>query len=360
MKKKILISVFLGLFLLSSSVYAAGEDDATVLYNKGIDLYEQNKVEQSIATFKKAISINPDFYEAYYNLARIQEAAGHTQDAMTSYEKLLTIAPDDYESVYQFGELLYKRGYLSRSLSYLSKIPSGSEYKSKADTLSEKIKKRQLELQEESKIKAEQQLKTSTVGNIPAPSGLVIDSNSNMYVASFTENKIIKISKNANEKIVFADKTKMLDGPIGLAIDSYDNIYVANYNKGSVVLFDPNANVKVLMYVKKPYCISLDEQKKKIYVTEQQNNSVVSYDISDILKASMEKKKMEVKQNSAISPVGVGSDEIKSAPEKKVIEAPETKPILVTPSIQEAPFTKSSPASSITAPIMVPSGSLFD
>lgn len=365
MKKSFLISICLGLLLVLPS-YGAGED-ATLLYNQGIDLYEQNKVDQSITAFKKAISIKPDFYEAYYNLARIEEAAGRTQDAMKDYEKLLELSPKDYESTYQFGEFLYKRGYLSRSLSYLSKIPTGSEYKTKADTLSAKIKKRQIELAEESKIKAEQNLKSSTVGNIPAPSGLVIDSKENMYVASFTESKIIKISKNATNKVVFADKSKELDGPIGMAIDSYDNIYVANYNKGSVVVFNDKGIPRILMYTKKPYCISINEDKGKIYITEQQNNSVVSYDISDILKASaLVKKPAEpIVENKFqdMPKTEKKEDEIKieKQPEKKVLSFPvkDRNPI-GTPSVQEAPFTRGNPTSNITAPIMIPSDSMFD
>ncbi len=347
MKKKFLLSVFLSLILFSPA-FGAGEDDATVLYNKGIDLYEQDKIEQSIATFKKAVAIDPNFYEAYYNLARIEEAAGKTQDAIASYEKLLKIAPDDYESTYQFGEFLYKKGYLSKSLSYLTKIPSTSEYGKKAAPLCEKIKKRQVELAEESKLKAAQSMKTSTVGNVQAPSGLVVDNKGNIYVASFTENKILKISKDGTQTLV-ADKTKGIEGPIGIAIDSYDNVYVANYTKGSVVVIDSLGKPQTLMYVKKPYGISIDENKGKLHITEQQNNSILSFDVSDILKNSQKTLKPEVKGEFS---------EIK--PEPKVITVPKKDDLpLGVPSIQESNFTKN-PSTSITAPIMIPSGSMFD
>ncbi len=351
MKKSFLLSGLLFFAVIMPS-FASIEDDATVLYNKGIDLYEQDKIEQSIATFKKAISISPDFYEAYYNLARIQEASGKYQDAINSYEALLKIQPDDYESAYQLSELLFKKGYLSKAATYLNKIPSNSEYGTKATVLQNKISKRQNELAQESKIKAQQSLKTSIVGSVPAPSGLVIDSESNMYVASFSENKIFKISKDGLTKTVFADGTKEVSGPIGLAIDPYDNLYAANYNKGSVVMYDKNGNHTVLMYAKKPYCISLDEKKAKIYITEQQNNSVVSYDVSDIFKMSAAKKQASVEQNQGIPA------EVK---EQKVIEVPaKDKTPLGVPSIIESNFTRTNPQNSVTSPIMIPSNSLFD
>ncbi|MCD8024641.1 MAG: tetratricopeptide repeat protein [Candidatus Gastranaerophilales bacterium] len=342
--KKIILFAFL--FLITGfAAYAAGEDDPAVLYNKGIDFYEQDKTEESIAAFKKAISIDPDFYEAYYNLARVQESAGKTKDAILSYEKLLQIQPSDWESTYRYGELLYKSGYLSKANSYLSKIPSTSEYKTKADTLLTKIKKRQEELTAESRIKARQNLKSSVVGNVPAPSGLVIDSTGNMYIASFSESKIIKISKDGT-KDVFANKTKGLDGPIGLAIDSYNNIYAANYNKGNVVMYDNKGEPVTLMYAQKPYGISIDEANAKIYVTEQQNNSVISYDISDI-----------IAKNKAQKTSLQGSTEQNT---QKVLTVPKTdKTPLGVPTVVESNFTKSSPQGSITAPIMIPSGDLY-
>ena len=64
MKKSFLLSGLLFFAVIMPS-FASIEDDATVLYNKGIGLYEQDKIEQSIATFKKAISIGPDFYGGY-------------------------------------------------------------------------------------------------------------------------------------------------------------------------------------------------------------------------------------------------------------------------------------------------------
>ncbi len=351
MKKSFLLSILLGAAVILPS-YASVEDDATVLYNKGIDLYEQDKIEQSIATFKKAISINPDFYEAYYNLARIQEAAGKSQDAISSYETLLKIKSDDYESAYQFASLLYKKGYLSKAKTYLAQIPADSEYGTKAVLLSNKITKRQEELAEESRIKARQSLKSSIVGSVQAPSGLVIDSESNMIVASFSLSTIFKISKDGNSKFVFADKTKGVDGPIGIAIDSYDNIYVANYNKGNIICLNKDGEAEILMYAKKPYCINLDEKNGKIYITEQENNSVISYDITDILKTSAAKKKLTKETESEKNNIPA---------EQKVITVPvsDGNPI-GTPSVTESNFTRSDPQSSIRSPIMVPSGSLFD
>ena len=68
-------------------VYSYTLDDATALYNMGIDYYSQNQVQKSMDYFKRAISIDPKFYEAYYNLAQIQASYGYTDAAIKSYEK---------------------------------------------------------------------------------------------------------------------------------------------------------------------------------------------------------------------------------------------------------------------------------
>ena len=189
-----------------------------------------------------------------------------------------------------------------------------------------------------------QALKTRTLQSVPAPSGVAIDSNGNMYVASFSNNEIYKINKDG--KSVYADEKKGVGGPIGLAIDSNNNIYVANYNKGNILLIKPNGETSVLLTAKQPYCIIVDEAKNKIYVTEQQTNSILSHDISDIL----------IKKANE-NPVPAVNKE----PEKKVFTYPvKDKNPLGVPSIQEAPYTKGDARSSITAPIMVPSEGLFD
>lgn len=351
MKKNILFSIIFAL-ALACPVFAAVEDDAAVLYNKGIDFYEQNKLDQSIATFKKAIAIKPDFYEAYYNLARVEESAGKLADATASYEALLKLKPDDYDSRYEYGEILYRRGYLRKAVENLDKIPANSEIREKAETLTVKIKKRQIEVAEETRVKSEQAKRAVVVDSIPAPSGLVIDSKGNIYIASFSQNSIFKISANGQNKTVFADKTKGVAGPVGLTIDSYDNIYIANFTKGNIMLVDKKGNASILMYAKKPYYLSLNEAGKKLYVTEQANNSVISYDLSEIFKNSEEKNITETPKKDKDR----DKDKDKDKKEARIITTPSAdKNPPGTPSITQAGFTKGSPQSDIISPIMVPS-----
>ncbi len=346
MKNKILY--ILGLFLvLQGFSFAQNDDDFTVYYNKGIDSYEQEKYDESITFFKKAIEVDPAFYDTYYNLARAYEMAGKDEEAIKMYEKTIEMDPEDYENIYQYCELLSKSGYFAKTLLNLKRIPKDSEFRPQADELISKTEAIQKEFQEKEAVakKAKEEAKAATnsvvIGSVPAPSGLVVDSTGNVYVASFSDNKIIKLN-TSEEKTVFADKTNGIDGPIGLDIDSKDNIYVTNYNKGNVIVFNKNGEDKVLLHAKKPYGVHVSEKENKIYVTEQGNNSIIQYDISDILG----------------EPV-IEADVVKTG-EKKVIQTNinDGTPIGV-PSITESEYSRQSPQNSMLAPIMVPSTSAF-
>lgn len=283
-------------------VYSYTLDDATALYNMGIDYYSQNQVQKSMDYFKRAISIDPKFYEAYYNLAQIQASYGYTDAAIKSYEKVVQLKPDDYESVYELSRLLYKRGYLSRAITYLDKIPTDSDIVTQATTLKGKIKKRQAELaliakQKEEKAKQEAlaaasqnkevQEDTQTQEKLPsfesssivisiqAPSGVAADSKGNVYVASFSENKVYKIDENG-EKSVYIWPVN-LGGPIGLAMDESDNLYVANYTKNNILKVTPSGVINEFAKLKKPYCIGVDNVKKLLIISEQDSNNVVKY-----------------------------------------------------------------------------------
>jgi len=277
MKK--LITVLLFLFLIySPKASAESVPSATVYYNQGIDYYNSNNIQNSITAFKKAIELNPGFYEAYYNLAKIQESYKYYNDAIITYEKLVEIMPEDYESMYNLGNLLYKRGYLKKSLTYLDRIPNYSEYYDGAQKLTAVVEKRQVEVAEEEKLKADTIKKSSIFENVQAPSGVAVDKFGNVYVASFSQNAVYKITPQ-NVKTTFVGPNS-LGGPIGVAVDDANNIYIANYTKGNVVKAEPTGRTRVLLLVKKPYCLNVDNENKKLLITEQEKNTVIKFDLA--------------------------------------------------------------------------------
>ena len=284
MKNKLLISFLIFISLGSNIVFSNELEEATDLYNEAIDLYKQDEIERSVELFNQAIQLKPDFYEAHYNLAQILMSLNKDEEAYLVLEKLLKLKPDDYESLYNIGKIQHKRGYLLSAHEYLSKIPQSAPQYESAKLLISKIEKRQAELNLEAKIK-EHKLTVDSMGKIkgvelseiPAPSGVATDSRGNIYVASFAENVIYKISIYG-KKVVFS-KSAVIKGPIGVAVDKNDNIYVANYLANNLIKISPNGLAEIFADVEKPYCIYYDLEHNRIYATEQGTNKLFKFDI---------------------------------------------------------------------------------
>ena len=81
------------------------------LYNSvGITLGSQGEIEQAIENYKKAILLDPKYYEAYYNLGVTYYRQGKTDLAVINYEKSLQGDPNNYKSHYTLGMAFYSMG----------------------------------------------------------------------------------------------------------------------------------------------------------------------------------------------------------------------------------------------------------
>ena len=199
MKKNLLILFFIlvGGFCFSPA-FCADLDIATRYYNEGIDLYGQNRTQESIESFEKAIELNPDFYEAHYNIAQILISQNRQDEALVHLEKIYSLRPNDTENLLNLAKVEYVKGYLTKSYNYLKKINSTASQYDEAQIYIARIEKRQAELGLEAKIKEHQALSDSygkaagiELGEIMAPSGIAVDKRGNIYIASFSENQTI-------------------------------------------------------------------------------------------------------------------------------------------------------------------------
>lgn len=264
--------------------FADNVEDATVYYNEAIDLYSQDQVNKSVELFKKAIDLNPDFYEAYYNLSQILMSLEKDEEAYNALQQILRLKPNDSETLYNLGKIQYKRGYLSNAYEYLNRISTSAPQYESAKIIINKIEKRQGELSLERKIGEHRVMYNDqnkalgdVLAEIKAPSGIAIDSRDNIYVASFGENVVYKVSVYG-KKSVFSNSS-FIKGPIGIAIDKDDNVYVANYISNSIVKIQPSGAASIYASIAKPYCISYDSTHNRLYVTEQNSNKLVKFDL---------------------------------------------------------------------------------
>ncbi len=282
----ILKSVLILSILLCSTTMSFGAiaTDAKLQYNKGIDYYQLGQFEESANCFKKAIELDPNYIDAYYNLGSILEYLKQDEAALAVFKQIIIRKPDDYESVYKAAVLSKKLGEFDKAKMYLTLIPTdtliGQRAKQLAQSMDTDIPTAKAE-QTQPKSYAEANPQNNSNGvysDITSPTGVATDRNGNLYVAGFSDNTIYKIGPD-NKKIVYI-KSEKIDGPIGLTIDDVGNIYIANYNKNNVLKVDKNGAItELISNIQKPYCMSITGNL--LFVSSQGSNSVVRYKLSN-------------------------------------------------------------------------------
>ena len=79
------------------------------------------KPEEAIEAYNKAISIKPDFAEAYYNMGIALNGQGKLGEAIEAYNKAISIKPDFAEAWNNMGLTLQDRGKLEEAIKAYNK-----------------------------------------------------------------------------------------------------------------------------------------------------------------------------------------------------------------------------------------------
>ena len=98
-----------------------GTKDFRVFSNYGIFLNEIGKHEQAKLKLKKAISLNPKYANAYYNLAVLYISQKNFNEAEILLKKAIKLKPDFAIAYYNLGFILKDMGRLKESESYNQK-----------------------------------------------------------------------------------------------------------------------------------------------------------------------------------------------------------------------------------------------
>lgn len=274
MKKKLLI-VLLGILLLSSTAFARCEKavipmDAKLEYNNALDMYKLGKYEEAIACFRTAIRLYPDFIDAYYNLGSILDYLNQGDEAIYVLKQIISRKQDDYEAAYKIAQISVKLGDKRTASEYLALIPATSEFYIQGKELMMKHNLTQTTPAGKTKSKIPQN--SSMYLNISSPTGISTDSDGNVYIASFSDNAIIKVTPD-NKRMIFF-KNSILKGPIAIANDSLGNMYIANYNANNILKISKNGHAEVFIQnAPKPYAVHVGGNM--LFVSCQGSNAVI-------------------------------------------------------------------------------------
>jgi tetratricopeptide (TPR) repeat protein len=82
---------------LSSHELAQDEDEFWL--NRGIQEYKAGDLEGAIASWEKALDIQPDLHEAWYNRGIALNDLGRYEEAVASYDKALELKPNLQQAI---------------------------------------------------------------------------------------------------------------------------------------------------------------------------------------------------------------------------------------------------------------------
>ena len=98
------------------------KDEAETNYIHGNVLKLQNKFEEAIIFYKKAINFKKDFFEAYNNLASSQKKIGLIGDAIQNYNNSIKIKKNNLEAYFNLGNLFYDEKKFDEALKSYKKV----------------------------------------------------------------------------------------------------------------------------------------------------------------------------------------------------------------------------------------------
>jgi len=96
-------------------------DYAEAYNNLGATLQELGRLDMAVKNYEEALSIKPDYAEAYNNLGNICRENGQQDMAFKNYEKALTIKPDYAMAHYNLGIALKESGQRDTAVKSLEK-----------------------------------------------------------------------------------------------------------------------------------------------------------------------------------------------------------------------------------------------
>ena len=258
----------------SIPAFGANITEAKLEYNKGIDFYKIGQYDLSMSAFRRAIEIDPDYIDAYYNLGSILQYLGQDEAALTVFKQIIVRKPTDYESVYKAAELANKLGQADKAKTFLALIPQGSYVNPKAQKLANTLNTDLQTIKYENLPKQVQPSTNGVYEDITSPTGITTDSSGNLYVAGYSDNVIYKITPKG-DRVIFL-KDKKLNGPIGLISDTEGSLYIANYNANNVLKVDKTGFVTILVQdIIKPYGLHLTNGT--LFISSQGSNAIIRF-----------------------------------------------------------------------------------
>lgn len=98
--------------------------NAPALYRLGSFLQGSGELEEAVRCYKKAVAIQPDLADAYFNMGVISHVLGKPDDAIIYYQKVLELNPNHLLANNNLGNVLRQSGRADEAMEYYQKALS--------------------------------------------------------------------------------------------------------------------------------------------------------------------------------------------------------------------------------------------
>jgi tetratricopeptide (TPR) repeat protein len=109
-----------------------GRDLAIVLYNRGLSYENTKQFNLALADLSQAVSLDPNYAEAFDERANVYLKTGNYDRAMPDYNRAIALQPNKARYYSNRGYTNYKKGDIDRSLADLNRAIALDQKMSKA------------------------------------------------------------------------------------------------------------------------------------------------------------------------------------------------------------------------------------
>ena len=93
-----------------------GSNKAQERYSAGIELQNQGLLEEAIAEYDEAISIDPDFVEAYSSRGVAYALLNEDEKAIQDFSEAIRLSPDSADVYKNRGDIYFRQGEFQRAV----------------------------------------------------------------------------------------------------------------------------------------------------------------------------------------------------------------------------------------------------
>ncbi len=117
-----IVSMLVVLFGCAAGTRTSSKDSfekARIHYEQGVFLSQERQYKGALSAFKKAVSLYPDYGDAYFNMGIVYYELDRDDEAIEAYQKAIAIDPRDVTARNNLGNLYIRQGQLSAAIEML-------------------------------------------------------------------------------------------------------------------------------------------------------------------------------------------------------------------------------------------------